>query len=176
MKRRSIFLIVFLIIVILLIGSRFYQQFIRIQNVFDQMYYTRVHERFDWWNPGNFRGLFENMEQLENAGRDTEQSSTWEGYFFEQYRPEFLEEGTSLKIDFFMEPKEILIEYDTNDGEKFYIYRYYVQNRTLLYESNDPDNTDKEFLYEIFLKDWFEANPGTRFSIDRMGNLKIAKN
>lgn len=46
MKKRIhlIFLIMFFII---LIGVTIYSNFVREQNVFDQMYYSRVHERFE---------------------------------------------------------------------------------------------------------------------------------
>lgn len=70
MKRRIIIPIV-IIVVLAGIGIKCIYPLVREKNIFDQMYYTRVHTDFDWWNPGYFKGMFGNMEQLKNTSRDS---------------------------------------------------------------------------------------------------------
>ena len=177
MKKKIIFTVVILLVLVTA-GSAFYLNFGREKNVFDQMYYTRVHTNFDSWNPGNFRGMFANMKQLENVSRDAEQSFTQEGYFFETYKTEYLSENAGLSIVFFTSSREIIIEYDIGEEDptltKWYCYKYNVDEKSLTYTTNDPDDTNnKEFLYTILLNDWFSANPHTRFSIDNLGKYNF---
>ena len=178
MKKRIhlIFLIMFFII---LIGVTVYSNFVREQNVFDQMYYSRVHERFELSSIGKVKGLFSNMEQLDNRGRDNEGYYINEGQYYERYKADYLEDGAELKISFFTDTEELIICYRTNsedyENSKWYSYDYKVRDKTLTYTTNDSENAKKSFLYEIFLKDWFESNHSLRYSFDYLGNVKIVE-
>lgn len=169
---------------ILILGIMLYKKSTREQNVFDQMYYTRVHKSFDWMNPGNPRGLFSNMKQLKGIQRDNEQTYTIEGWFVEKYKKEYLEDGSMLRIEFYDikadQHAQIIISYytgwqedDPYAYENSYTYIYDVQKKTLHYSSSDPQNEKKDFLYEIFLRDWFEANPNTKYSLDSLGSFDL---
>ena len=178
MKKR-IHLIFFIMFFIILMGVTIYSNFVREQNVFDQMYFTRVHKTFDWWSPGNFHGLFANMVQLEGISRDEESASTEYGYFYERYKADYLEDGAELKISFITDTEELIICYRTNsedyENSKWYSYDYKVRDKTLTYTTTDSENAKKSFLYEIFLKDWFESNHSLRYSFDYLGNVKIVE-
>ena len=154
---KKIVIIAAVAVVILITGIFVYKNYIREQNVFDQMYYTRVHKYFDWFNPGNPRGLFSNMKQLYPVGRDEEQTYTSGGYFFELYRPEYIKKGDRLQIDFYSNdivPDGIYITYQTNweheESSRFYSYYYTLNDKTLLYSTNDPDNAKKKTFCMIF--------------------------
>lgn len=164
------------IVLITLFSSFVYMNFIREKNVFDQMYYSRVHERFELSSIGKVKGLFSNMEQLDNRGRDNEGYYINEGQYYERYKDEYCEEEAELRISFYTDTKEMDVCYRVNKKEEkseWYCYKYSVQNKILMYSSNDPNNTKKNFLYKIFLRDWFEANPSLRFSIDNLGQFKM---
>ena len=51
--------IVFCLICFIFVGTLVFTQFIRIQNIFDQMYYTRVRSSYSWWGVGNDVTSFE---------------------------------------------------------------------------------------------------------------------
>ena len=177
MKKR-IHLIFFIMFFIILIGVTIYSNFVREQNVFDQMYYSRVHERFELSSIGKVKGLFSNMEQLDNRGRDNEGYYINEGQYYERYKDEYCEEEAELRISFYTDTKEMDICYRVNKKEEkseCYCYKYSVQNKILMYSSNDPNNTKKDFLYKIFLRDWFESNHSLRYSLDYLGNVKIVE-
>lgn len=166
------------IVLITLFSSFVYMNFIREKNVFDQMYYSRVHERFELSSIGKVKGLFSNMEQLDNRGRDNEGYYINEGQYYERYKDEYCEEEAELRISFYTDTKEMDVCYRVNKKEEkseWYCYKYSVQNKVLMYSSNDPNNTKKNFLYKIFLRDWFEANPSLRFSIDNLGQFKMGE-
>lgn len=175
MKKRWI-AIAFAAIIILVSGVLINKNFIRERNVFDQMYYTRVHKHFDWWNPGDFNGLFSNMKQLEPIGREEELIHTQLGGFPETYKPEHLGADKYLLIYCDSENSLLEISYYTNyqlENEYYYTYEYIVRDKKLTYKTNDPNDTERDFLYDIFLSDWFEANPDTRFSLENLGKFEI---
>ena len=89
------------IVLITLFSSFIYMNFIREKNVFDQMYYSRVHERFELSSIGKVKGLFSNMRQLDNRGRDNEGYYINEGQYYERYKDEYCEEGAELRISFY---------------------------------------------------------------------------
>ena len=167
------------IVLITLFSSFIYMNFIREKNVFDQMYYSRVHERFELSSIGKVKGLFSNMRQLDNRGRDNEGYYINEGQYYERYKADYLEDGAELKISFFTDTEELIICYRTNsedyENSKWYSYDYKVRDKTLTYTTNDSENAKKSFLYEIFLKDWFESNHSLRYSFDYLGNVKIVE-
>lgn len=44
-------------------GNLFYKEFIRTQNIFDKMFYTRIRTHYDWW--GEPLGGFSNDHKIE---------------------------------------------------------------------------------------------------------------
>ena len=158
-------------------GVFFYLNFIRIRNVFDLMYYDRVHHT-------NCNQPFtpkpenkcQNLEQLVEHGRDAEGTAVEEGCFFESYKQEYLPENHHIHIYFRVEKKILSITYGIDDvdgsGNKWYSYKYSVEDKTMTYKTNDPENTEyKNFIYDIFLTDWFAANPSLRYSIKHLGHV-----
>lgn len=176
-KRDKIIIIAVLSVILLVVGMNVAKKVIRERNVFDEMYYSRVHKTYDWFGVigGNPRTMFSNMPQMVGVTRDNEMTYTEEGIFCEHYRQGYLEENEGIEVTFFRDDKEMYIDYVYNDGKdyKWYSYCYYVDEKILVYDSNDPDNTErKNFLYEIFLPDWFEANEGvSHYSIDHLGKF-----
>lgn len=164
-------------VILLVVGWTIIPKAVRERNVFDEMYYSRVHRTFDWFGVSgkNPRTMFSNMPQLEGVTRDNEMIYAQEQCFAEFYKPEFLNENERLKIMCFSNDKEMYITFSYNDieGHKWYSYCYYVDDKLLVYETNDPDNRErKNFLYEIFLPDWFEANEGiSHYSMEHLGKF-----
>ncbi len=176
-KRR----VIIITILFLLIGIFVVFRITREKNVFDEMYYSRVHRYYDWFgNWGiNPREMFSNMEQMEGVGRDSELIYTEEQWFVENYAPEYLNENERLSISMRMDEKIMYISFyhDVEDeGQQWYTYCYYVDEKLLLYETNDPEDKEgrKDFLYEIFLRDWFAANEGiSDYSMDDLGEFEF---
>ena len=52
-----------------------YRAYFRVQNVFDQMYYSRVHSDSVFSMLKNPRSLFENVPQLQTPARDADHGS-----------------------------------------------------------------------------------------------------
>ncbi|MGN0132464.1 MAG: hypothetical protein ACI4AA_08485 [Lachnospiraceae bacterium] len=176
-KRDKIIIIGMLSVILLVVGVNVAKKVIRERNVFDEMYYSRVHRIYiDWYGAGgNFRTMFSNMPQMASVSRDSEMIHTEEGIFFEHYRQEYLEENETLHVSMNTDNKKMYMDFscEDEDGYKWYVYCYYVADKLLVYDSNDPDNTErKNFLYEIFLPDWFEANEGvSHYSMDHLGKF-----
>ncbi|MGN0132463.1 MAG: hypothetical protein ACI4AA_08480 [Lachnospiraceae bacterium] len=176
-KRDKIIIIGMLSVILLVVGVNVAKKVIRERNVFDEMYYSRVHRIYiDWYGAGgNFRTMFSNMPQMASVSRDSEMINTEEQRFVEHYRAKFLDENENIRITCYGNDKEMYItfSYDDAEGRKWYSYHYYVNDKLLVYDSNDPDNTErKNFLYEIFLPDWFEANEGvSHYSMDHLGKF-----
>ncbi len=176
-KKDKVIIIALMSVVLLVVGWNVAKKVIRERNVFDEMYYSRVHRIYiDWYGAGgNFRTMFSNMPQMEGVSRDSEMIHTQEGVFFEHYKEGYLDENENVQISFFIDDREMYIDFscEDEDGYKWYVYCYYVADKVLVYDSNDPDNTErKKFLYEIFLPDWFEANEGvSHYSMDNLGKF-----
>ena len=176
-KRDKIIIITLLSVILLAVGWNVAKKVIRERNVFDEMYYSRVHRTYDWFGVigGNPRTMFSNMPQMSGVTRDEEMIYTEEQRFVECYKSEYLNENESLHIFMYGNDKEMYIDLscDGPDGYKWYVYCYYVDKKQLVYETNDPDNTErKNFLYEVFLPDWFEANGGmSHYSMDNLGKF-----
>ena len=135
MKIKKVVLILLLIIALLVAGSLFYHNFFKIGNVFDQMYYTRIRTTYNWFG-GNRVTLFQNMEQLKNIPRDMELYCTEEGFFFENYKEEYLEENQSISFDFSKARLTIAFTFayrfpDTDERISL-VYTYYLENRELI--------------------------------------------
>ena len=157
-----------------------YKNLIRERNIFDQMYYTRIHNGFVRWISRDFKGRLGRMKQLEGTSIDLEETHIGAKHFSENYRPDYLEEGAYLEMDFYSSRGEIYFTYYTDWERAFdylycYIYKYNVRNKVLSYSSNDPNDEKKDFLFEIVLKDWFEVNTDTRFSLENLGKITVVE-
>ncbi len=162
---RSILALGIVAVILVFLGYRGYCTFIREQNVFDQMYYSRVCK-------GSFeerRRLFKDMPQL-RAGED---DGYIENIVGEYYDDDFLEKGQLIWLEFYRDDPSMVITYGVQTGNIYnnYIYIYDPDKRTLTYHSSDPENTEmKNFLFDRVLPDWFAANKGkTRFSSKNLG-------
>lgn len=176
-SKKKIILIVISCITLISLGAFVYLNFIRIRNIFDLMYYERVHNTYC---NGPFstkpENKFQNMEQLTEHGRGAEAIYVEEGVFRENYKSKYLLENHHIRITFRVENKTIGISYNIDNvngsGVKWYCYEYSVDDKMLTYTTNDPDDTEyRDFLYDIFLTDWFAANPSWRFSLDDLGDV-----
>ena len=178
-KRDKIIIILLLSVILLAIGGNIAKKVIRERNVFDEMYYSRVHrfyfEGFKGVWGGNFRTMFSNMPQMWSVSRDKEMVNTEEQRFVESYREKYLKEKEMFRVTMYGNNEEIHMDfyYDIKGDFKWYSYYYYVNEKLLVYETNDPDNTErKNFLFEVFLPDWFEANKGlSNYSMDDLGEF-----
>ena len=142
------------------------------------MYYSRVHSDFVWSMLKNPRYLFEDIPQLQTPARDADRGSIWMGNsVYEHYDSRFLEEGHKIILDFNMSNRILYIDYlITVDGaQEWYEYIYRVDDRTLTYQTSNPENTEmKNFLSERVLSDWFAANrKKTRFSPQNWGHYTL---
>lgn len=161
MKRYPSKNIMIIVICILLTGLFVYKQFIRIQNIFDQMYYTRIRTHYDWWE-GTMGGLgnkgtsFGKMPQIEPISRDSESVYTADGYFINDYKDSFLQEGERISIYFDRERKILMIaaQKQFSDFKLFYEYTYDVETKQINeaihctyvpLDSGESNNNKKEF-------------------------------
>lgn len=182
-KRR----VIIITILFLLIGIFVVFRITRERNVFDEMYYTRVHRFiqsdriFVTQNAKNPRGMFANMPQLGKFSWNYEREKNYvkERKFREYYESEYLCANERLHISMNSAEKNIYITFyydDEDEGQQWYSYCYYVEEKLLVYETNDPEDSEgrKDFLYEIFLPDWFEANEGiSDYSMDDLGEFEF---
>ncbi|GLC80085.1 TipC family immunity protein [Lacrimispora brassicae] len=129
---------IIIIICILLSGVFIYKQFIQIQNIFDQMYYTRIRTHYDWWGGalggfGNKADSFSKMPQIKQISRDAESNYTVDGYFTNGYKEEYLSEGESLVITFDRNEKtmEIIAVKRFNEFDIIYRYTYDIKKKQL---------------------------------------------
>ena len=130
--------IVFCLICFIFVGTLVFTQFIRIQNVFDQMYYTRIRTHYDWWEGalgglGNKQSSFSKMPQIEPVSRDEESFYTEMQGFMNYYQDEYLREGESLVIDCRSNEKKVYIVATKrfNGFEIVYSYTYDIEEKCL---------------------------------------------
>ena len=174
MKKRRILVISLSLLCVAGLAAFIYCRFIRVQNVFDQMYYSRTYTESLFSDFVDHRTYFRTMPQLDNPARDQDRGTIWLGNSVcETYDSRFLEEGHMIRLSFHMSSHMLYIDYfiRTDDGQVWYEYGYSVDDRTLTYNTSDPDNLEmKNFLFDRVLTDWFEANaPWTRFSLENPG-------
>jgi len=127
--KEKIVAMVICIVFMLIAGTCFYSEYIRIKNIFDKMYYTRVRTHYDWWGGalgggGNEPTSFSNMPQIVRISRDEESYYTDEGYFVNNYKGEYLGEGESLVIVCERNEKTMAIIAAKRFTEFKIIYRY----------------------------------------------------
>ena len=135
---KKIRLIVIYLGFFILVGILFYKQFIQIQNVFDQMYYTRIRTHYDWWGGalgglGNPADSFSKMSQIKPVSRNEESFYTEMRGFVNYYKEEYLREGESLVIDCRSNEKNVYIVATKrfNGFEIVYTYTYNIKNKYL---------------------------------------------
>ena len=188
MNKKRRLLIFVILLILLLFGHRIYRS-IHVRNVFDEIYYSRItsaeerhHKPFKPYH-GNFRF----MPQIKGHKRYSEIMDFEYNIFSEYYKDEYLDENAELCIDCY--PKnnnhgrfmDIVYRYEYYDeeGEMLssfaYWYTYYVDEKLLVYGSSDPENTEKkQFLFDIFLKDYFKALGFlTEYSMNNLGYFKF---
>lgn len=166
------------VVIMAFLGSYSYRIRFWEQNVFDQIYYSRVHYNTKFSEVvspfGYYRILFKDMPQLCKKDYD-EESDDLEltCMLYEQYDDEFLEDGHEITFDFFVYYLTLYIKYEINteDSREVYVYEYSPIEKTLTYRTSNPENTEmKNFLFDRVLSDWFAANKGrTRFSSQNLG-------
>ena len=152
--KKRIAIIVVSLTGLLLAGNSIYRNYIRIQNVYDQMYYTRIRTHYDWWcgamgGFGNKADSFSKMPQIEQVSRDEESYYTSEGYFENVYLPEYLGKGERLSIGCGRNTGTVYIEAKKQFNEFTIIYYYDYDIRTkIMQESVECYNAD-EYLTDI---------------------------
>lgn len=173
-KKRKIILGTILVVAMLLSGFLYYRNFIRVKNVFDQMYYTMVQNHFDWWG-GNRTTLFGNMEQL--VSRDPEVSHIEEGFFIEMYKNEYLEKNQSISIDFIKKDRKIVFsfgyEFPETDERMWLTYSYDIKSKRLLKEpvtivSEQYEDAEHFNTNEDDINDFLSRHSLTRTEMDEL--------
>ena len=170
-RTRIISAILLLLILSLPMGWKIYRA-TYVKNVFDEIYYSRITsaEEYERRPYKPYHGNFRFMPQIKGHKRYSEIMDFEYNIFSEYYKDEYLDENAELCIDCY--PKnnnhgrfmDIVYRYEYYDeeGEMLssfaYSYTYYVDEKLLVYKSSDPENTEKkQFLFDIFLRDYFEA-------------------
>ncbi|MCH5280077.1 MAG: isoprenylcysteine carboxylmethyltransferase family protein [Lachnospiraceae bacterium] len=160
----------------------------QVENVFDEMYHSRITsaEEYHYSLFKPYHGNFRFMPQIEprEIGIDLCFADT---LFEEYYRKGILGENEFLSIYCVAKTKdqerqmwfEYSYSYYNEEGHitsrDYYLYIYYVDEKLLVYETNDPENTEKkQFLFDIFLRDYFEAlGYRSRYSMDNLGYFRF---
>ena len=136
--KKRIAVIVVSLICFLTVGNLIYKNYIRVQNIFDQMYYTRIRTHYDWWGGalgggGNEADSFSEMPQIEPVSRDSESFYTALGFFEDYYMAEYLRKGESLTIKCERNTGivTIIAEKEFGDFDIVYTYTYDVKKKCL---------------------------------------------
>ena len=159
-NKKVIVVIVASLIGLLFVGNSIYKKYIRIQNIFDQMYYTRVRTHYDWWGGamgggGNKATSFSIMPQIEPVSRDSESNYTADGFFVNRYMLKYLEKDESLVVKFDRNLGTVKIEAGRQFDEFTIVYRYYYDIKTKImqesvnYYSEDKDSSDIQEVYRL---------------------------
>lgn len=138
MRRYKKKVMVISLVCLLVLGNLIYKEFIRVQNIFDQMHYTRIRTHYDWWGGalggfGNKADSFSKMPQTEPISRDEESFYTEMGVFDDSYKEEYLRQGESLVIvcDRTEKTVEIIAVMRFNEFDIIYRYRYDIKTKKL---------------------------------------------
>lgn len=178
MKKRKPRLIVLALLCLIAMSAYVYCNYVRVQNVFDQMYYSRANTNSLFSEFTSHRYLFKDMPQIDTPPRDGDYLTIEMGnVIYEFYSSHFLEEGHTIRFAFYMTSRSLNIDYFIESGERqeSYQYRYSVDEKTLTYKTSDPENLEmKNFLFTRVLPDWFAANSSkTRFSLQNLGHYTL---
>lgn len=157
MKKKKVVIALFIIAGMIIVGYSYYEHYVKIQNVFDQMFYTRVRTNYDWFGE-NEKTLFDNMEQLEDISKDTELYSTQEGIFEERYKKAYTREDCYITINFYKEDKIInfnyRIEFPSEDERLWMTYTYDLDRKKLIKEPlsivSSMYNSESQYNTDLF--------------------------
>ena len=185
-----------ILLVMLGVGVFLCYRYILIQNVFDQMYYSRRHKDNTLSMFIDHRAMFRRMPQIAPSSPNDDRAermvydhtiTEYTRGLSERYDDSYLEEGHKITFyfryfktensDYVSPARSLTITYYIDmDGEivQLYRYRYDIYMRTLTYDALYPelDKYDeyKNFLFDRVLPDFFAANGAhTRFSMDNLG-------
>ena len=152
--KKRIAIIVVSLTGLLLAGNSIYKNYIRIQNVFDQMYYTRIRTHYDWWcgalgGFGNKAISFSKMPQIEPVSRDEESYYTSEGYFQDFYLPEYLGKGERLSTVCSRNNGTVYIEAQKKFNEFTIAYYYEYDVKTKRMQEIVECYNEDEYLADI---------------------------
>lgn len=179
MKKRRCLLSLLLALCLIGAAAFLYHGHSRVKNVFDLMYYSRVHTNSLLSEFTSSRTYFQSVPQLKTPQRDADRGTIEFGNMVaEVYRSTYLEEGHHIRLMFYMSTHALVFDYwIDNDGgsEEWYTYRYSVDEKTLTYYTDTPEKPEmKNFLFDRVLPDWFAANEGrTRFSLENPGDYTL---
>ena len=147
--KKRIAVIVVSLICLLTVGNLIYKNYIRVQNIFDQMHYTRIRTHYDWWGGalgggGNKQSSFSKMPQIEPVSRDSESYYTAEGYFENSYLSDYLKEGERLEVVCHRDRETVGIKAQKHFNEFTIIYYYDYDVKTKrMQESVEGYNEDE---------------------------------
>ena len=185
-----------ILLVMLGVSVFLYYRYILIQNVFDQMYYSRRHKDNTLSMFIDHRAMFRRMPQIAPSSPNDDRAermvydhtiTEYTRGLSERYDDSYLEEGHKITLyfryfktensDYVSPARSLTITYYIDmDGEivQLYRYRYDIYMRTLTYDALYPELDEykeyKNFLFDRVLPDFFAANGAhTRFSMDNLG-------
>ena len=183
-QKRKKLIFKFLVIILVLCSFNGIRKIklVKVENVFDEMYYSVTSNRFESFIRGiPYEGNFHYMPQI----RYEEWYHTNNVFMF--YKQSHLDENESLWIMYipdseYSEKKYLSFTlyyyYHDENGEPLppsdtFYYKYYPEDKLLVYENNDPKNPEREqFLYDLVLKDYFEAlGKRSDYSMDDLGEF-----
>ena len=170
---------------IVIVGIFLLYHYVLIQNVFDQMYYSRVHSGSPLSMLTDYRAMFRRMPQINKPTRGREQTFFGEelgGSIKERYDDSYLSEDHEIILAFSIpderdSDREMYIVYEIWSKQniiQWYEYIYNLDDQILTYHALYPEldeyDEHKNFLFDRVLPDFFAANGAhTRFSMDNLG-------
>ena len=171
-------------------------RYILIQNVFDQMYYSRRHKDNTLSIFIDHRAMFRRMPQIAPSSPDDDwvkhmvynhTITEYTRILYERYNDNYLEEGHRITFyfyyfktensDYVSPARSLTIYYKIyvdEDIVQWHLYDYDIYAKTLTYDALYPEldeyDEHKNFLFDRVLPDFFAANGAhTRFSMDNLG-------
>lgn len=178
MRSKHFFLKLSAISCILIIIKLGYFNYIQIQNVFDQIYFSRTQFNSLFGGVISSRYLFEDIPQIKNPSRESVNGTVEMGNkVYEHYDSQFLNRGHRITFIFNITSRVLYIDYtiETEIDQEWYEYIYNVDEKLLTYKTSNPEKADmKDFLFDRILPDWFAANSlKTRFSLQNLGHYTL---
>ena len=152
--KKRIAVIVVSLICLLTVGNLIYKNYIRVQNVFDQMHYARTRSHYVWWGTamgggGNGEASFHKMPQIEPVSRDSESYYEAEGYFEDSYISDYLKEGERLEIVCYRDGEAVGIKAQKHFSEFTIIYYYDYDVKTKRMQESVECYNEDEYLSDI---------------------------
>ncbi|MBM7688491.1 hypothetical protein BCR24_06865 [Enterococcus ureilyticus] len=177
-------------------------EYLKIKNVFDEIYSGEYDDLGYVLNPKGFP----KMKQIERWDRKAADTNNVAGPIIESYKKEFLGNGESLSISFMFSKKKYYIEYTEKISPEVSIYftfTYFFNDKVIKENFSFLDNTKEnhtitnyseinkylseyniskrelkkkayDILYDRVIKDWTNTYP-SRFSVKDIGEVDIEK-